>query len=218
MKAIEQYFHELHVNNLHLWNSEIWFLALFKSRDKRTESTQQLINIALWTKQPCTCDKKLSGTFNSVTDDSHRFLSRDLKDIYTVKNELFPKRIVITYYSHIVFLTLVLVPSIYHASNGEIPSVKPGFFQPIFGPLQITQHREENVTWLLGCQVALQSVTFLIKDMTKNWCITANLSVFAQSKFSILRWSVVLGWLFVLLVLQVPRGRENLVCFQSHTR
>ena len=191
-------------------------MALFKSRDKRTESTQQLINIALWTKQPCTCDKKLSGTFNSVTDDSHQFLSRDLKDIYTVKNELFPKRIVITYYSHIVFLTLVLVSSIYHASNGEIPGVKTGFFQP-------TNHATPRRKCLSGdmasrMPVTLQSVTFLIKDMTKNWCITANLSVFAQSKFSILRWSVVLGWLFVLLVLQVPRGRENLVCFQSHTR
>ena len=37
----------------------------------------------------------------------------------------------------------------YQASNNEIPSVfKPGFSQPISGPLPITQHLEENVTWL----------------------------------------------------------------------
>ena len=50
----------------------------------------------------------------------------------------------VTCYSHPVFLTLVPVPSVYHVSNGEIPSVKPGFFQPISGPLPITQHLKEN--------------------------------------------------------------------------
>jgi len=153
----------------------IWFLALFESRDKWTETNQHLINITVWKKQACRCDKKLSGTFNSVTEESRGSIPvTRLKIFYTVKNELFSKRIVI-YYSRLVFLTLVPVLSTYHANNSEIPSIiKPGFFQPISGSLPVTQHLEETVTWLPGCQVTLKSVTFLIKEMTKKWCIATN--------------------------------------------
>jgi len=38
----------------------------------------------------------------------------------------------------------------------------------VSGPLPVTQHLEENVTWLPGCQITLQGVTFLIKEVTKN--------------------------------------------------
>ena len=68
----------------------------------------------------------------------------------------------LTYYSHLVFLPLATVPSTYQASNNEIPSVfKLGLFQPISGPLPITQQRdlEESMSWFPGGHTSERDVS-----------------------------------------------------------